>query len=237
VPLLDVVQGVCDVVGLPRPSVVATAADQLGRQLFSLANVELRELSKRHAWPVLQREHTFATVDGTADYALPDDYRKLIGHTLYNASSYYELKGSVTPQEWQHTKSLNLGTMSRAKIRLYGSPVRLHIIPTPSSAEDVVFEYLTDKFAVSEDGLTPKARYELDTDVATVDEDLIGMGLKWRIKHAKGLDFTADLAEYEAVVSREYAGALSNPAIAIGGNALSGCPELTEGYVPENGFG
>jgi hypothetical protein len=62
------------------------------------------------------------------------------------------------------------------------------------------------------------------------------MGLKWRIKHAKGLEFSADLAEYEAVVAREFAAALAQPALGVGFSRHSDGP-LTQGYTPENGFG
>lgn len=215
---------------------MATSSDQLARQLFSLANAELKELSKRNEWPILTREYTFPTVNGVEAYNLPADFRAMIGNTVFNSDLFYQLKGSVTPQEWQRTKALNLGTMSRARIRIYGSPLKIHLVPTPVSAEDLVFEYLTNMYAVSDIGVA-KDKYEADTDVAVVDEDLVKMGLKWRIKHAKGLEYSADIREYEDVVSREYARALAPGAIDIGGRPLSDCPELTNGYVRDSGFG
>jgi hypothetical protein len=235
VALLDIVQSVCDEVGLPRPSAVATSSDQLARQLFSLANAALKELSKRHEWPILQREYTFPTANGTEAYALPADFRAMIGNTVYNRSIFYQLKGSVTPQEWQRTKALNLGTLSRARVRIYGSPLQMHLLPTPIGVDTLVFEYLTNKFAVSAGGV-PQDKYVVDTDVAVVDEDLVRMGLKWRIKHAKGLEFSADLSEYESVVSSEYARSLASGSIDIGGRSLDSTG-LTTGYVPDSGFG
>lgn len=233
--LLDLVQRVCDEVGLPRPSVVATATDQLARQMFSLANAELEELSKRFNWPVLVREHTFPTVVAQPQYALPADYRKFLQDTVYESSRFYQMRGSLSAGEWQRTKALNLGSLSTARVRIYGNPRMLNIVPTPVSVETIVFEYMTKNFAIHAD-LSETPRYSADGDEALIDEGLVRMGLKWRIKHAKGLEFSADLAEYEAVVAREFASALAQPHVPVGFSRRGDLP-LTEGYTPENGFG
>lgn len=234
--LLSLVQDVCDEVGLPRPNAVAASSDQLARQMYSLARAELTELSKRFEWPILQKEHTFNTVAGVSAYALPADYRKLVGHSIYNAAAYYQLRGSVSPQEWQHTRNLNLATLSRARVRISGNPLQLRILPTPNAVEAVVYEYAVRNFAVNAAG-APQANYAVDGDVAIIDEALVKLGLKWRIKHAKGLEFGVDLTEYNAVAAREFSASLGSPVIQIGGRPLSDSSELTNGYVPQNGFG
>jgi hypothetical protein len=233
--LLDIVQRVCDEVGLPRPAVVATSTDQLARQMFSLANAELEELSKRFDWPQLTREYTFPTVVGIAQYNLPADYRKFLSNTLYDMTRYYKMRGSVSPGEWQRTKSMNLGSLSCAKVRIYGNPLKLNVVPTPVSVENVVFEYLTENYAVNA-GNAEIPRFTADGDSPIIDEGLIRMGLKWRIKHAKGLEFSADLAEYEGVVNREFAAAMAQPQLDVGYSRRSLDP-TTQGYVPEQGFG
>jgi hypothetical protein len=235
VPLLDVVQRACDEVGLPRPAAVASSTEQLARQMFSLANAELNELSKRFNWPVLTREYNFVTVVDQAQYDLPADYRKFLQETIYESSRYYQMRGSISAGEWQRTKALNLGSLSTARVRIYGHPLKLNIVPAPVSAENVVFEYVTKNFAVN-NANEEILRYSGDADTALVDEELIRLGLKWRIKHAKGLEFSADIAEYEAVVAREFASALAGPSIPVGFSRNSELP-LTRGYVSENGFG
>jgi hypothetical protein len=233
--LLDVVQRVCDEVGLPRPAAVASSTEQLARQMFSLANAELEELSKRFDWPVLTRGYSFNTVPDTAQYALPADYRKFLSNTLYDSTRYYQMRGSVSSDEWERTKAMNLGALSCAKVRIYGSPLQINVLPTPTSVENVVFEYMTKNFAVNAAN-AEILRYSADNDVALIDEGLIRMGLKWRIKHAKGLEFSADIAEYEGVVAREFAAALAQPYVPVGYSRHSELP-LTGGYVPEQGFG
>lgn len=233
--LLDLVQRVCDEAGLPRPVTVAASTDQLARQLFSLANAELEELSKRFDWPVLTREYNFPTVAGTAQYALPGDYRKFLANTIYDSTRYYQMRGSLSSGEWQRVKALNLGALSCARVRIYGNPLKLNVLPTPVSVETVVFEYLSKNFAVNGAG-AEQLRFSNDSDTPQIDEGLVRMGLKWRIKHAKGLEFSADLAEYEAVVAREFAAALAQPHIPVGFSRHEDAP-ITSGYVPSQGFG
>jgi hypothetical protein len=233
--LLDIVQRVCDEVGLPRPSVVATSTEQLARQMFSLANAELEELSKRFEWPVLTREFNFPTVAAQAQYALPADYRKFLSNTLYDSTRFYKMRGSISAGEWQRTKAMNIGALSCAKVRIYGSPLKINVLPTPVSVENVVFEYLTKNFALNAAN-AEILRFNADSDTPLIDEGLIRMGLKWRIKHAKGLEFSADLAEYEGVVAREFASALAQPMLDVGFSRRNAEP-LTPGYAPEQGFG
>jgi hypothetical protein len=233
--LLDLVQRVCDEVGLPRPVTVASSTDQLARQLYSLANAELEELSKRFDWPVLTREYNFPTVAGTPQYALPNDYRKFLAETIYDSSRYYKMRGSLSAGEWQRVKALNMGSLSCARVRIYGNPLKLNVLPTPVSVEAVVFEYMSKNFAVNGAG-AEQLRFSNDSDTSLVDEGLVRMGLKWRIKHAKGLEFSADLAEYEAVVAREFAAALAQPSIPVGFSRHEDAP-VTSGTIPSSGFG
>jgi hypothetical protein len=203
--------------------------------MFSLANAELEELSKRFNWPVLTREYTFPTVAGTAQYALPADYRKFLQETIFDSTRYYAMRGSLSAGEWQRTKA------HEPRNAKHGARTYLR---QPAQAEHSANACICRKrcVRVHDEELCigrrtgETLRYSADNDVALIDEALIRMGLKWRIKHAKGLEFSADLAEYEAVVAREFAAALAQPALGVGFSRCDDGP-LTQGYTPENGFG
>jgi hypothetical protein len=111
--------------------------------------------------------------------------------------------------------------------------LRSMFCPVPSAVDNVVFEYITKNYAVSNANVE-QPKYVADDDTAIIDETLVRMGLKWRIKHAKGLEFSADLAEYEGVVAREYASAMAAPSVPVGFSRIS--DELPIGYVPDGNF-
>lgn len=55
--LLQMVQTVCDELGLNRPAVVANSTDLQIRQIYALFNRELTELQKDKQWTMLQKEY------------------------------------------------------------------------------------------------------------------------------------------------------------------------------------
>jgi len=232
--LLTIVQSVCDEIGLPRPSQVATNSDQLARQMFSLANKELRELSKRYNWPALVRDYQVPVVAGVAAYALPADYRSLVADTAYAANQYQTVRGSLSPYEWQRRKQQLLNSLDRVGFRIYGSPQMMYFDPVPNAANPPLFEYVS-KFYVTNMNNERIQQYVSDADTSVVDEDLVQMGLMWRIKHAKGIEFSADKAEYDMAVPREFAKALGTPSLSVGGRLYDS--PLTDGYVRDTNFG
>lgn len=55
--LLEIIQTVCDELGLPQPSVITTSQDVGVRQLYALANREGRELQQTNDWTCLTALH------------------------------------------------------------------------------------------------------------------------------------------------------------------------------------
>ena len=107
-------------------------------------------------------------------------------------------------------------------------------IPVPVSAEGLVYLYKSN--ALVRPGSGPlKQFYELDDDTAIIPEDVIEMGVMWRFKRAKGLDFSAELAEYNEMSRTRFAQSRGESDLPIPNGNFT--PELTDGYVPDNGFG
>lgn len=232
--LLSIVQSVSDEVGFPRPSFVASSTDQLARQMLSLANKELREISKKYNWPKLVKDYTIPIVAGVATYDLPDDYRSWVSESAYRTGDYWGVRGSVSPQEWQYRKREMLNSLDQMAFRLYGNPLQVHFNPMPAQADSFTFEYVSSSYVTTvTNDFAPE--YVNDGDVSVIDEDLVQIGLKWRAMRAKGLEYSAELAEYNAVIPREYSKAIASPIVHVGGNSHRS--PLTDGYVQESGFG
>ena len=234
--LLSICQNVLDITGWDYLSTIASNTDKTARQIKALANQELENLSRRFDWRHLVVEYEFTTVVDQAEYNLPDDYDKLIQDSVYNKEEYYKLRSSMTEHHWNAWRHGLLGSIShqRYRIVLNGvSPIFL-LSPTPSDTEDLVLFYKTSEHARAED-TTPKTRYELDTDVSRIPEDVVQQGLLWRFKRAKGLDFSAELSEYNEMCRTRFAQTRGESDLPIPNGVIT--PELTEGYVPDSGFG
>lgn len=238
--LLSICQSVLGEVGWPVFSQISGNTDATAVQIKAIANNELRALSEAFDWPMLETEYSFATVDGTSAYALPSDYRKVVQHSVFDASEYYSIKGSMPIAEWNIRKYGLLGGISRRSFRLNydsdGNPF-LNLTPTPSSANTLVLLYFGTDYARDAGG-TVKPQYVLDTDVSRVPERMVELGIRWRFKRAKGLDHSAELAEYNSSVRQQYAARKDSPDIFVGGMRRDPDMDgLTSGYIPENGFG
>lgn len=229
--LLTIAQGVCDEIGFPRPSSVAGSTDQLSRQLFALANKELISLSRRKDWPDLTILYTF-TSDGSGLYPLPGNFGKLIANTFWPSERYWAARGSRTPSQWQRDRNVQLGTLGKPLYRFHGSLSDFELMPDDSGTE-FSFEYVSKLLASGQDG--PQALFDTDGDSPIVPYDLLANGLKWRIKHAKGLEYAEDFNQHELEIAKAYAAIIAADEIPVGGRRPY--DDLPIGHIPENGFG
>lgn len=196
--LLSIVQDAADRLGLTRPGTVITSNDPTAMTLLGLAQEEGKDLLKRHTWQALQSEHTFSTANGTESYALPSGFDAIIKDTVFNRTRRRRMYGDLTPEQWQETKS-SLVTMVNPAFRIRAS--LFYISPTPTSIETVAYEYLSVNWCESAGG-DGQPRWEADTDVGVLDEELMTLGLKWRWKKSKGLDYAEDFNSYELRVAK-----------------------------------
>jgi hypothetical protein len=196
--LLAIIQNASDRLGLTRPSSVIASTDQQVLTLLGLAQEEGKDLAKRHTWQALQTEHTFATVASTVSYALPSGFDAIIKDTVFNRTRRRRMVGDLTPDQWQQTQS-SLVTMVNPAFRIRAN--LFYISPTPTSVETIAYEYLSTNWCQSNASVAQPA-WAADTDTGVLDEELMTLGLKWRWKKSKGLDYGEDFTSYEIRVAK-----------------------------------
>lgn len=196
--LLSIVRNASDRLGMTRPSSVIASTDQQVLTLLGLAQEEGKDLAKRHTWQAMQTEYTFATVNGTASYALPSAYDALIKNTVFNRTRRRRMVGDLSPEQWQETQA-SLVTMVNPAFRIRGS--LFYISPTPTSAETIAYEYLSKNWCQSNTSVG-QSEWAADTDTGILDEELMTLGVKWRWKKSKGFDYAEDFTSYEMRVAK-----------------------------------
>lgn len=234
--LLSISQSVLDIVGWDQLTTISSSTDATARQIRALANQELRSVSKRFDWRYLVSSYEFTTVANQTDYPLPAGYEKLMQDSVYNKDEYYRLRSGMTDYQWNAWKFGLLGSLSHQRFRVSldtGEPI-LVLAPAPETPENMILWYKSSHFVVDDSGET-KAEYELDTDVARIPEDVVEAGLLWRFRRAKGLDFSAELSEYNEICRTRFAQSRAEGDLPIPNGIVQ--PELTDGFVPDSGFG
>lgn len=233
--LLSVAQDTCDVIGLTRPAAIITGNDQLARQILGLAKETLEELGLMD-WPILEIPYSFNTVVGQAQYTLPEDFGREVGDTVYVASQYSNLRGSLTAAAWQQQRDQLQAQIGRYRFRIFGLPLALNLTPVPQVVEEITMEYQTTYRVKQIDG-TYKNTFFADTDVPIMPEELLKKGLKWRLRRAKGLDYSEEFDDYEKDRFARLAQMLQLGSQPIAYRSQSEIPEGLGVYVPENGYG
>lgn len=183
--LLDIIKRATDELGLPRPVAVAANVDPQVIQLFAAANAAGRDLMRSHDWSFLQQTGTITTANGTSLYALAADYDRMIPDTGWNRSTHWRMVGPDSPQanrELLESSLVQVGVNKR--FRLLGSNVS--IFPTPTAVETLVYEYVSNKWALSST-VTLQTEFLSDTDTSLFDPDLLKAQIKWRFMSSKGM--------------------------------------------------
>jgi len=235
--LLTICQGVADYVGFERPTTVVGSPDPTARQLLSCAQREGKTLVKRGPWAILEKEHTFSTVNGTASYALPSDFERFRNDTQYNRSDQMEMRGPLNAQQWQYVKSgiVSAGTQQRWRVKADSSAKKFFIDPTPTSAETIAFEYVSNAWCQSSGGSAQTA-WAADSDTGILDELLMEMGVTYRFKQLHGLDYAEDFRDYQINVARSLGADGGAPRLAFDNRYKNGISPY--GYnVPETNYG
>lgn len=198
--LLSICQDVANDIGIASPTLIVGSSEETAKRLLSQSKAALKSLGKAYNWLSLQTEYTFSTVVDQEDYDLPSDFDRLINDTLWDRTNFEELRGPLSPQQWQEYKSSVLAstvtTWKKYRIRNVSGTVKFSIHPTPDAVESLVFEYVTQNFCETAGG-TGQATWQADTDVGIVDEDLIFLGTRWRMMRRLGMSYEEEKAEYD----------------------------------------
>lgn len=167
-------------------------------EMAELANDVARDIIASHEWQVLLTSTSFQGAASSQGVPLPLDYDRMPKNAyLDNGTLWIDgLRPIRNLSEWQSIQRDDYFTSGGHWI-MYGG--RIHVLPTSLGA--VSYVYLSRNYALSDDG-TPKMQFDADTDIFRLDERLLTLGLIWRWKAQKGLEYAEDLATYETALSQ-----------------------------------
>ena len=234
---LEICQAICDGIGIESPTTVASNTGDTERRLLALANKGGKALARMYDWAILQKEHTFTTVNGTAEYALPSDFGRFIDDTAWDRDAYMAMRGPLSASDWQVAKSGLIASAGiqkqwRLKRASASDTATFYIDPTPTnSTDDLVYEYIAKNWCASSGG-TDQSAWAADTDVAILDEYLIELDLTWRMQERFGLSYQDARDEFERAAQLAYARDGGAAVVSLGRGAYSFGVN-----VPETGYG
>lgn len=192
--ILTIAQNVAKEVGFTSPSSLVGNSDEIAIQLLALIKAETFDLSNGviageanpidFNWQVLVKRGTFNFVNGQEAYDLPSDFKDFIPKTIWNYTMRRPLLAPINAQDFEIQKNYLITSGIDKMIYVYDN--QMHITPLPGSTDTINYEYTTLNIYESSGG-TGKTDITLDTDVPTINEKLVQLGVKVRYLIAKGL--------------------------------------------------
>lgn len=139
-------------------------------------------------------------------FSEPTDFDRFIDDTWWDLTNHWILMGPDSSQRQQQQVAGIVASGPRRHFiqtgRASGSNYRLW--PPISSLESnfsIEFQYIS-KYAVQAAGGTYKERFTVDTDLPTLEDNMMILGVKWRFFQIKQLDYAPLQAEYIDYVNR-----------------------------------
>lgn len=199
--MLSVIQNFCRRTGIPRPATVVGNTDTQALQAMALLEEEGNDLSARGPWQGITFEATHTTLaaedQGAIATIASNGFRYIKNNTIWDRTDRLPVLGPLNGQDWQSLKAFTV-TGPRYQFRIRGG--KLLVNPSPTAGHTWAFEYASQNWILGADGTTYKQYFTLDTDTILLPETLVLMGLRWRWKKEKGLDYAEDFQTYEAQV-------------------------------------
>lgn len=150
----------------------------ISREMADLANEVARDIAEGHEWRALLK--TVTVPSGTSDIALPDDFDRM--------SSLSGVGAFLDAGEWA-------SDYGRGWVILDG---RIRFRPQLSGNETLV--YVSSNYALKDGVEAPE--FSADNDQFRLPDSLLTLGLIWRWKAQKGLEYAEDMANYNIALSR-----------------------------------
>lgn len=199
--ILEVIQYACGRFNVPVPATVLGTSDQQVLQMLRLLEEEGNDLARRGDWQSMTFEATHTSLaledQGALTSIATNGFRDIKQGTLWDRTNKLPILGPLSDQEWQTMKA-RVTTGPRYQYRIRGG--HLLINPTPTAGYSWAFEYVSKYWLLGVDGVTYKQYATLDTDTLLLPEDVVLLGLRWRWKKEKGLDYAEDFESYEMQV-------------------------------------
>lgn len=199
--LLTIVQYVCGRTGVPVPSTIIGTTDQQVLQMLRLLEEEGNDLSQRGPWEGLINEASLTTAATVSQGAMTtiasNGFRYILNDTIWDRTNRLPIAGPLDAPSWQGEKALGI-TGPRYRYRIRGG--LLIVSPTPTAGYSWYFEYVTKNWISNAAGNAYKQYFTVDSDLILIPEELVLMGLRWRWKKEKGLDYADDFNTYEMQV-------------------------------------
>lgn len=184
-----------------KPTTFFSSTAPFETEMTNLLNEVAVDICGTADWQGLTKIHTFTGDGTTTAFDKPADYdRMLVGQAMADGASWFWNYTNVPDMNtWIAIQNgFYLGATPPGWWMLFGD--QFQFAPPPASAARAMFPYISNLIA-RDSGGAPKAAFTTDTDTFVLDERLLTLGVIWRWREMKLLDYGADQANFDKAFS------------------------------------
>lgn len=182
--------------GVSKPSAFFSSTNRFEQEIIDLANEVVAEIVKAHDWRALILQRQMPGDGVTTAFDLPDDYDRMPKNTNVGRANWYTW-GYVDCPDLNFWDDLRNGLASPSPgywIMLGG---QIQFIPPISADTTAEFYYVSKAAVIDGDDNSRKNEFTKDSDTFVLDERLLTLGLIWKWRQMKQLNYAEDLKNYE----------------------------------------
>jgi hypothetical protein len=182
--------------GVNKPSAFFSGTGRFEQEIVDLANEVATDIIKAHDWRALIKQERMVGDGVTTAFDLPVDYDRMPKNADVGRMNWYTW-GYVDAPDLNFWNDLINGLASPSPgywIMLGG---QMQFIPPVSADTTAEYYYVSKAIAVDADTGLVKNEFTKDSDTFVLDERLLTLGLIWRWRSMKRLDYTEDMKNYE----------------------------------------
>lgn len=182
-----------------RPTAFFSATRGIEAELSNLSNEVAADIVKAHDWRVLTKLYSMAGDGSATEFDLPDDYDRMAKKTNVWSTAWQGMyfDRATDLDEWYYNQQFSNSGAPGWWIILGG---KFNIYPAPANGSDAQFYYVSNNFGTDNAG-DPIAAFTQDDDNFVLPDRLLTLGLIWRWRAQKRLEYAEDMANYEKALS------------------------------------
>jgi hypothetical protein len=216
-PIKDAMDGAAIECAVPAPASWVSATGTNEKIIRQLLADTVRELAARHEWSQMALSQTI-TGTGAESYSLASDYARLASgdNAVYeNSPNRRPCRSIVRDGDWTELKQLNFAGVQRF-YKIGGGSI-LFYRPLPSGGT-VTVSYVSKNWKTDATGATPGSTWAAETDLSFIPGHLLQLGVSYRFRRHKGLQYLDRKVEYETELARAIADDRPSTRIAFDGD-------------------
>jgi hypothetical protein len=184
--------------GLEVPSVFFTNTSRTWQEMQVLVNDCAKQILDEYDWQALKKVNTITGDGVTVDFDMPADYDRMVrdAHMWTNFMPFWNAQQVGSVDSWLAMEESNFLAMVVPMWIIYAG--QFHVRPVLEAPSTLKFFYVSN-FVVKASGSSvgTAAEFTDDAESFVLEEKLLTHCLVYNWKMAKGLDYSADLQQYE----------------------------------------